>query len=239
MEPIDPERQSAEEWRSRQVFEARDARAGHRATRLSNAQSIAHHLLSDERMARMRDLVVGASQPSPRPRILDVGCGGGHDLASWLRAGWPAERLAGVDLVPGRVRAARDRCPGVDIREGSGAQLPYPDGSFDVATASTVFSSVMDPGLRSTILAEMRRVTRSGGLVVVYDFVIRNPRNASVVAMPLARLAVTAGTQPEGSIRLSPLIYLVAAGAAVHPAAARVAMAVAPRTHRLTWWRVP
>lgn len=238
METHDREqRRIDEEARSRAVFEARDGRS---STASSNrgASAAAHRALSQERMARMLNLVGDELPAATRPRIIDVGCGGGHDLAAWLAAGWPPGRLAGVDLVPARVLAAREWCRGVDVREGSGARLPYPDGSFDVATASTVLSSVLDAELRAAILTEMRRVVRPGGLVVVYDFVVRNPRNRAVQAMPLARLAEAAGTAPDGSWRLSPLVYLVAAGAALHPAAARVAMAVGPRTHRLTWWRV-
>ena len=189
-------------------------------------------------MTRLRALVERELPGPPWPRILDVGCGGGHDLRAWLEAGWSPERLAGVDLVPGRVQAAAERCPRVDVREGSGAALPYPDASFDVATASTVLSSVLDAAIRKVILAEMRRVVRGGGLVVVYDFVIRNPRNRSVIAMPTSRLTEAAGMPPDGSERLSPLVYLVAAGAAVHPTAARLAWALGPRTHRLTFWRV-
>lgn len=240
MESRDADRRRAdEEARSRSVFEARDALSASAPARgRERARATAHHLLSEERMRLLRD-VVDKLPPVPPPRVLDVGCGGGHDLAAWLAAGWPSDCLAGVDLVPGRVVAARERCPGVDIREGSGGSLPYPAGSFDVATASTVLSSVLDPLLQSGILAEMRRVVRSGGLVAVYDFVVRNPRNPSVTAMPLARLTEVAGWPPDGSIRLSPLVHLVTAGAALHPAAARMAMAVGPRTHRLTWWRVP
>ena len=121
---------------------------------------------------------------------------------------------------------------------GSGARLPFEDGTFDVATASTVLSSVLDRSVQQAIVREMRRVVRPGGLVVTYDFVIRNPRNPAVRAMPVSRLTEAAGATPDGSERLSPLVYLVAAGAAVHPVAARLAMVLAPRTHRLTWWRV-
>lgn len=111
--------------------------------------------------------------------------------------------------------------------------MPYPDASFDVATASTVLSSVLDAAIRKEILAEMRRVVRGGGLVVVYDFVIRNPRNRSVIAMPTSRLAEAAGMPPDGSERLSPLVYLVAAGASAdrdEDAPRRTRAPVAPAT---------
>jgi SAM-dependent methyltransferase len=239
MEPDEQARRRvAEEARSRAVFEARDARS-ESGRGLAGARAAAHRRLSAERMARLAAILSAQLPAGVRPRILDVGCGGGHDLAAWGSAGWAPGELAGIDLVPARVAAARERCPGVDVREGSGAGLPFADASFDVATAATVFSSILDAALRRQVHAEMRRVVRPGGLVVVYDFVIRNPRNPSVVAMPVDRLVEAAGRAPDGSERLGPLVYLVAAGAFLHPVAEALAVALAPRTHRLTWWRVP
>jgi hypothetical protein len=81
----------------------------------------------------------------------------------------------------------------------------------------------------------MARVVRSGGLIVIHDFVVRNPRNHDVTAMPLEVLEGLGGP-PTGSLRITPLLHAVALGAWVHPRIAGVAMRLAPRTHRLTWW---
>ena len=58
--------------------------------------------------------------------------------------------------------AARERLPGVDIRQAAAEQLPFPDQAFDAALAQLVVHFMADPvqGLR-----EMGRVTRSGGIV--------------------------------------------------------------------------
>jgi ubiquinone/menaquinone biosynthesis C-methylase UbiE len=194
--------------------------------------------LADQRLERMDAISTEAFGPA-HPRILDVGCGGGRDLAHWLSCGWPADRLAGVDVVPDRVERARMSCPGVDIRLGAAGPLPFPDAGFDVVCASTVLSSILDDGVRRALCAEMLRVVRPGGLLLVYDFVIRNPRNPDVRPMPLRTLVADIGRPARGSVRLSPLVYAVAAGEAIHPRLAGVAMNVAPPTHRLTWWVGP
>jgi hypothetical protein len=72
-------------------------------------------------------------------------------------------------------------------------------------------------------------------LIVVYDFVIRNPCNPDVVAMPFAAL-VRLGGRPTGSTRLSPFLRAVAIAEVIDPRLARLAVRLAPRTHRLTYW---
>jgi ubiquinone/menaquinone biosynthesis C-methylase UbiE len=195
----------------------------------------AYRRINADRIARMRSLV-GRLFREPNPRILDVGCGAGYDLSRWLEFGWPADRLAGVDLVESRVQSARLACPGVRIDVNKGTSLPFADDAFDLTTAVTVFSSILDSTVRRSLFEEMARVTAPGGAVLVYDFVIRNPRNPNVLAMTRRRLEELDG-RPTGSIRLTPLIYVVAAGAAVHPRVADLAERLAPPTHRLTWWR--
>jgi SAM-dependent methyltransferase len=113
-------------------------------------------------------------------RILEVGCGSGQWLADFETWGARRERLAGIDLVPERVAAARARLPGADLREGDAAGLPWDDGSFDVVLQSTVFSSILDPAMRSRVAAAMAAALAPGGVIVWYDFFVGNPRNRAV-----------------------------------------------------------
>ncbi len=95
-------------------------------------------------------------------RVLDVGCGPGA-LTSELVARVGAASVAAVDPSPPFVEAARERHPGVDVRQASAEALPFDDGAFDAALAQLVVHFMPDPvaGLR-----EMARVTRQGGVVV-------------------------------------------------------------------------
>jgi SAM-dependent methyltransferase len=95
-------------------------------------------------------------------RALDVGCGPGA-LTSELVARLGPTSVAAVDPSPPFVEAARERHPGVDVRQASADALPFGDGAFDAALAQLVVHFMPDPvaGLR-----EMARVTRQGGVVV-------------------------------------------------------------------------
>lgn len=225
-----PEASASEEVeRIRAVYQDRDARPGRHP-----AIAAAYGRLNAERTRLMHALIAPVAPPASG-RILDVGCGSGYDLARWIRDGWRADQLAGVDVSPERVERARAACPGADIRLGDGTVLPFDAGTFDAATATTVFSSILDGALRRALFREMQRVVRPGGLIVVYDFVLRKPTNSHVRGLSLRRLAEL-GRPPTGSRRLSPLLQLVAAADLVHPRVGDVAMRFAPRTHRLSWW---
>lgn len=229
----EPDATRREAERIRSVFQARDRASGRHP-----AIADAYRRLNVERLAAMEGVFASVAAPSDG-RILDVGCGAGHDLARLAADGWLPEHLAGVDLVRERVERAREACPGADIRVVDGTGLPFADRAFDVATAVTVFSSILDPAIRRRLFAEMERVVRPGGIVVVYDFVVRKPTNPNVIGLGRSRLVALAGRLPEASQRLSPLLHLVAAAGLVHSRLAGLAMRVAPRTHRLSYWRVP
>jgi SAM-dependent methyltransferase len=98
---------------------------------------------------------------------LDIGCGSGYLLHRLMEFG--IGEVTGVDLMPERIEAARRRYPQPRFVCANAAQLPFADGEFDIVTQFTCLSSVLDPGLRSAIAAEMWRVVRPGGVVVSYD----------------------------------------------------------------------
>jgi SAM-dependent methyltransferase len=111
---------------------------------------------------------VGLSAPmadlagvEPGHRALDVGCGPGA-LTSELVARLGPDAVAAVDPSASFVSAARERNPGVDIREAASEALPFDDDTFDAALAQLVVHFMADPdaGLR-----EMARVTRPDGAV--------------------------------------------------------------------------
>lgn len=114
--------------------------------------------------------------PLSGKRVLEVGCGSGN----WLEMLVGAASLAGIDLDPGRAARAAARFPGADIRSGDATRLPWESASFDVVLQSTVFSSILDPGMRRAVASEMLRVLAPGGAILWYDFFVDNPSNPHV-----------------------------------------------------------
>ena len=70
--------------------------------------------------------------------------------------------MSAVDPSESFVAAVRVRIPGIDVHRAAAEQLPFADGRFDCAAAQLVVHFMTDPVAG---LAEMARVTRSGGLV--------------------------------------------------------------------------
>lgn len=127
-----------------------------------------------------RLLLKSGAFPLREISIADVGCGNGQWLLEFLQWGAVAANLHGIDLIAGRVASARERLPGVDLRCGDARNLPWRDGSFDLVSQFTVFSSIEDAGVRSEVAAEMVRVLRPGGRILWYDCRYSNPARPRV-----------------------------------------------------------
>lgn len=99
--------------------------------------------------------------PPTEGTALDVGCGPGA-LTAVLVDRYGSDRVHAVEPSPNFRAAIGRRLPGVDVREATAAQLPWGDAEFDLTVASLVVHFMPDPVAG---LAEMRRVTRPGGIV--------------------------------------------------------------------------
>src|SRR5438445_9788371 len=111
----------------------------------------------------------GAAMARPL-KLLDVACGTGH-LLRMIGAALPGAKLFGVDLSPHYLARARETLPrelDLSLVCENAEELPFPDGHFDAAT-NVFLLHELPPEVRARILAEMTRVVRPGGLVVVAD----------------------------------------------------------------------
>jgi len=96
---------------------------------------------------------------SDSPRSLDVGCSLGYSVEAACRFGWDAH---GVDISRDAIRHCRVH--GLRCQCVAGADLPYPDGYFDVLTAWHVIEHVRDV---AQTLSEWARVLQPGGVLVL------------------------------------------------------------------------
>jgi SAM-dependent methyltransferase len=107
----------------------------------------------------------------PRGAGLDVGCGTGVLAARLAAAGYA---MTGVDPSAGMLEVLRARFPEVSCQTAPGTALPFADDSFDLVLCVAVMHHIADAGAVRRTLAEMVRVARRGGRVLVWD---HNPRN--------------------------------------------------------------
>src|SRR5579875_2248482 len=100
--------------------------------------------------------------------ILDAGTGTGY-LAAMMAP--LVGEVIGVDCSPGMLRRAGEKMAqagyqNVHLREGMAEELPLPAGSVDVALCHMLLHHVVSP---RAVLAELRRVVRPGGYMVIID----------------------------------------------------------------------
>ena len=109
-----------------------------------------------------------AAGVAPEQRVLDVGCGSGA-LVEHLAGLVGPENVFGVEPSESFAAAAQTRVPGAKIVVASAEALPFPDREFDATIAQLVVNFLADA---ERGLAEMSRVTRTGGVVAgcVWDY---------------------------------------------------------------------
>jgi ubiquinone/menaquinone biosynthesis C-methylase UbiE len=194
-----------------------------------------------ERRRLAKKLLAGAGWvPLGERRVLEVGCGTGTELAWLLELGASPSRLAGVDLLPDRVAAARAAFPQLEFHQGNAEHLDFADASVDLVMALTVFSSILDPSMASNIAVEIQRVIRPGGALLWYDFRYDNPANHNVRGVG-ARRVRSLFPRLEGRLHsLTVLPPLVRRLGPLAPAAYPV-LAIAPplRSHLFALLRKP
>lgn len=122
-------------------------------------------------------------------KLVDIGCGTGGNLLDFLRLGFRAENLVGLELLETRARAAQAQLPpATQIFAGDASGAEIPAGSIDVAFQSVVFSSLLTDDFQEQLAGSMWRWVKPGGGILWYDFIYNNPRNADVRGVPLKRI---------------------------------------------------
>ena len=137
---------------------------------LAGRYDLLNDLLSAGQVRRWRRVVARAVDARPGQRILDLAAGTGTSTVSFAASG--ADCVA-CDFSIGMLRAGIRRVradrngPQPAFVGGDALRLPFADGAFDAVTISFGLRNVVDP---RQALAEMLRVTRPGGRLVICEF---------------------------------------------------------------------
>ena len=140
-----------------------------RATRAARRQSLAH-------------------LPASPGRVLIDGVGTGLDLPLLP----PQHHYVGLDLTAAMLARARPRSGHLDFRavQGDAQRLPFADAAFDHAVLHLILAVVPNP---NACLAEVARVVKPGGTVLVFDKFLKRGQPALLrrLANPLVRRLAT------------------------------------------------
>ncbi|WP_435299341.1 demethylmenaquinone methyltransferase [Timonella sp. A28] len=111
-----------------------------------------------------RRATVAAVDPKPGERILDLAAGTGTSSEPFDAAG---ALVVPCDFSFGMLSVGKERRPDLSFVAGDATRLPFADDSFDAATISFGLRNVAETG---QALAELHRVVKPGGRVVICEF---------------------------------------------------------------------
>lgn len=132
----------------------------------------------DRQMRRLEPLLFGRDDrpwvcAQAQGDVLEVAIGTGLNLPHYP----PGIRLTGVDLSPAMLAAAGKRAAElgrtIALTEAAAERLPYDDATFDTVVCTLSLCSVVD---EQAAIAEMHRVLRPGGRLVLLDHVAATNR---------------------------------------------------------------
>lgn len=131
---------------------------------LDTADQIESFQLCKQRMLELLQVKAG-------DHILDVGCGLGHEVRRLAQIVGSSGRVVGFDYSEVMLKEARKRTEGLNLPieyyQGDAQALNFPDNSFAGCRSERVFSYLSNP---QAAVAEMVRVLRPGGHIVIIDF---------------------------------------------------------------------
>jgi ubiquinone/menaquinone biosynthesis C-methylase UbiE len=146
----------------------------------------------------LRDRTVELAQIKAGDCVLEVGCGTGTLTLAAKRKAGPTGQVAGIDMLPGMIEASRKKAAlanqEITFQVGSIAEIPFSDKQFDAVMCSFMIFH-MSAETRSKGIAEIYRVLKPGGRLLVVDLATPKPTVSRAIARLL--LGFMLGHEPS------------------------------------------
>ena len=128
---------------------------------------VTNNLLSAGNAVLWRIATTRAVNPQADERVLDLAAGTGTSSVALAKSG---AHVVAADFSPGMLEVGRKKHgqnPLLEFVEADATKLPFADNSFDAVTMSFGLRNVVEP---KKALAELYRVTKPGGRIVICEF---------------------------------------------------------------------
>jgi demethylmenaquinone methyltransferase/2-methoxy-6-polyprenyl-1,4-benzoquinol methylase len=132
--------------------------------KVAQRYDLTNDVLSLGQDRRWRRAVLSAVGAKPGERVLDLAAGTGTSSVPFVLEG---AMTVPCDFSMGMLRVGKHQRPRLPFVAGDALRLPFAAGTFDAVTISFGLRNLVDPAAG---LAEMSRVTRPGGRLVVCEF---------------------------------------------------------------------
>lgn len=139
-----------------------------------------YHYLNEERNKKLSEILHEEIADISICKVLEIGAGQGSNLHFFNSLGVPWENIWANELLEDRGNILRANLPpSCKVTIGDAEKLEFHD-EFDIVYQGTVFTSILDKGVRQQLAGKMLEMLKPGGFVLWYDFKYDNPYNKSV-----------------------------------------------------------
>jgi ubiquinone/menaquinone biosynthesis C-methylase UbiE len=136
----------------------------------------------------LRQMTVNLAQVKAGDHVLEVGCGTGTLTLEASRKAGLAGKAFGIDLIPGMIEASQRKAAranqDISFQLGSMDDIPFPENQFDVVLCSFMIFH-MSENTRRKGIAEIHRVLKPGGRLLVLDLALPTPPVQRAIAQRL------------------------------------------------------
>lgn len=192
-------------------------------------------MVFERRRVASEMLVEQGRFPNRATKCLEIGygkLGWMSDLIGW---GVSERSVFGIELDEDRAAEARAKLPSANLMIGDASRMPCSDRAFDLVILSTVLSSISSDPVLKIMASEIARVLAPGGVVLVYDAAVPNPRNGDLRPVSLRQIQ---DLFPEHKVRSRSLTLAPPVARFIAPKSWTLATMLSAmpffRTHRLT-----
>jgi len=127
--------------------------------------------------------------PLNNKRILEIGCGNGGNILTFLKLGFEPENIVANELLENRYLTSKKRLPqDIKIIWGNALDLDLPNNHFDIVFQSMVFSSILSEDFKRQLAKKIFDLAKPGGGILWYDFIYNNPQNPDVKGISFSEI---------------------------------------------------
>jgi ubiquinone/menaquinone biosynthesis C-methylase UbiE len=102
-------------------------------------------------------------------KVLEIGCGYGHEIAKLSLLGIHQSNLSGIDICEHRIDRAKNIYPSINFYSQNATQIMFEDNSFDIVFQFTCLMHIDDVSIQQQICQEMQRVLKPNGIIIWWD----------------------------------------------------------------------
>ncbi|MBB4823773.1 demethylmenaquinone methyltransferase/2-methoxy-6-polyprenyl-1,4-benzoquinol methylase [Sporosarcina luteola] len=148
---------------------SKEQKVHHVFEKISGEYDKMNSVISFNQHKKWRQDIMLRMKVAPGSSALDVCCGTADWTIALAEAAGPNGTVIGLDFSEGMLANAKPKVahyPTIDLMHGNAMKLPFPDNTFDYVTIGFGLRNVPD---YATVLAEMRRVLKPGGMAACLE----------------------------------------------------------------------